>query len=133
MKRKRKWWLWLIITFACVMIAFAIAELTGASIIGVFGWGALGVIGVFVFLLLAGMSFILPMLFRALFETVVSNREKLSIILGSIGACAILAGWITTRLEYDWSLFLILSGFSMGCLAGAEYQKHLDLRENPRD
>jgi len=133
MKIKRKWWLWIIIAFACAMIAFAIAELTGASIIGVFGWGALGVIGVFAFILLAGMSFILPMIFRALLETVVSNREKLSIIFGSIGACAILAGWITSRLEYSWSLFLILSGFSMGCLAGAEYQKHLDLRENPRD
>ena len=133
MKRKRKWWLWLIIAFACVMIAVAIAELTGASIIGVFGWGALGVIGVFVFILLAGISFALPLLFRALLETVISDREKLSIIFGSIGVCAIVVGWITTRLEYDWSLFLMMSGFSMGCLAGAEYQKYLDLRENPRD
>lgn len=133
MKRKRKWWLWLVIAFACMMIAFAIAELTGASLISIFGWGALGVVNIFAFVLLAGISFVLPMLFRALLETVISNREKLSIIFGSIGICAIVVGWITTRLEHDWSLFLIMSGFSMGCLAGAEYQKHLDLRENSRD
>ena len=124
MKRKRKWWLWLLIALACMIVVFVIAELTGAPTISIFGWGALGVIGIFVFILFGGISFIIPLLFRALLEMVISNREKLSIILGSIGFCAIVVGWITTRLEYDWSLFLMMSGFSMGCLAGAEYQKH---------
>jgi len=124
MKRKRKWWLWLIIAFACMIVAFAIAELTGNSLISIFGWGALGVVGVFAFVLLAGVSFILPLLFRALLEMFISNREKLSIIFGSIGVCAIVIGWIATKQGHDWSLFLVMSGFSMGCLAGAEYQKH---------
>lgn len=133
MKKKRKWWLWLIIAFACAMIAFAIAELTGASIIGVFGWGALGVIGVFAVILLAGISLVIPFLFRALLKEFVSNHERLSIILGSLGLCAIVVGWVATGLEASWSLFVVMSGFSMGCLAGAEYQEYLDLRENPRD
>jgi len=133
MKRKRKWWLWLIIALGCMIIVFIIAELTGASITSILGWGAFGAIGIFVVILLAGAAFVIPFLFRALLKGFVSNREKMSIILGSLGLCAIVVGWIATSMEASWSLFLIMSGFSMGCLAGAEYQEYLDLRENRRD
>ena len=133
MKRKRKWWLWLIIALGCMIIVFIIAELTGASITSILGWGAFGAIGIFVVILLAGAAFVIPFLFRALLRDFVSNHERLSVILGGLGLCAIVAGWIATSMEASWSLFLIMSGFSMGCLAGAEYQEYLDLRENRRD
>ena len=45
MKRRRKRWLWAIIAFACVTITFGVAELTGASIIAILGWGLLGILG----------------------------------------------------------------------------------------
>ena len=133
MKGKRKWWLWLVIALACMIIVFAIAELTGASIISVFGWGALGAIGIFALILLAGIAFIIPFFFRVLLRAFVSNHERLSLILGGLGLCAIVIGWVGTGLEARWSLFLIMSGFSMGCLAGAEYQEYSNLRENRKD
>ena len=133
MKRKRKWWLWLIIAFACMLIVFGIAELTGTSILGIFGWGALGVIGVFAAILMAGVSFVIPFLLRALLKEFVSNHERLSIILGSLGLCAIVVGWVATEREASWSLFVVMSGFSMGCLAGAEYQEYIHLREDRGD
>lgn len=133
MKRKRKWWLWLVIALACMIIVFAIAELAGASVISVFGWGALGAIGVFAVILLAGVAFVIPFLFRALLREFVSNHERLALILGGLGLSAIVIGWVGTGLEARWSLFLIMSGFSMGCLAGAEYQEYSNLRENRKD
>jgi len=133
MKRKRKWWLWLLVALACVIIVFVIAELTGASVTSIFGWGALGAIGVFAVILLAGIAFVIPFLFRALLREFVSNHERLSLILGGLGLSAIVIGWVGTGLEARWSLFLIMSGFSMGCLAGAEYQEYSNLRENGKD
>ena len=133
MKRNRKWWLWLLIALGCLLIIFVVSKLMGVSLFHILGWGALGAVGVFVVILSAGMAFVLPFIFRALLKGFVSNREKMSIILGSLGLCAIVVGWIATRMEASWSLFLIMSGFSMGCLAGAEYQEYLNLRENRRD
>jgi len=133
MKRKRKWWLWLLIALGCLLIIFIVSKLMGVSLFNILGWGALGVVGVFAVILLAGMAFIIPFIFRALLKEFVSHRERMSIVLGSLGLSAIVVGWIATRLEASWSLFLIMSGFSMGCLAGAEYQEYLDLRENRRD
>ena len=133
MKRKRKWWLWLLIALGCLLIIFIVSKLIGVSLLHILGWGALGVVGVFAVILLAGGAFVIPFIFRALLKGFVSNREKMSIILGSLGLCAIVVGWIATSMEASWSLFLIMSGFSMGCLAGAEYQEYLDLRENRKD
>ena len=133
MKRKRKWWFWVIIALGCLLIIFIVSKLIGVSLFHILGWGALGVMGVFAVILLAGGAFVIPFIFRALFKGFVSNREKMSIILGSLGLCAIVVGWIATSMEANWSLFLIMSGFSLGCLAGAEYQEYLDLRENRRD
>lgn len=133
MKRKRKWWLWLVIALACMIIVFTIAELTGAPVVSVFGWGALGAIGVFAVILLAGIAFVIPFLFRALLREFVSNHERLALILGGLGLSAIIVGWVGTGLQARWSLFLIMSGFSMGCLAGAEYQEYSNLRENHKD
>jgi hypothetical protein len=133
MKRKRKWWLWLVIALACMVAVFAIAELTGASVTSILGWGALGAIGVVAVVLLAGVAFVIPFLLRALLKAFVSNHERLSLILGGLGLSAIVIGWVGTGLEARWSLFLIMSGFSMGCLAGAEYQEYSALRENHKD
>ena len=129
MKRKRKWWVWLLIALACVTIAFIVIELTGASVISIFGWGALGAIGVFALVLLACIAFVIPFVFRTLLRAFVSNHERMSLILGGLGLSAIVAGWIGTGLEASWSLFVIMSGFSMGCLAGAEYQEYLFKRD----
>ena len=133
MKRKRKWWFWFLIALGCLLIIFIVSKLIGVSLLHILGLGALGVVGVFAVILLAGGSFVIPFIFKALLKGFVSNREKMSIILGSLGLCAIVVGWIATSMEASWSLFLIMSGFSMGCLAGAEYQEYLDLRENRRD
>ena len=130
---KKRWWLWLLIALGCLSIIFIVSRLMGVSLFHIAGWGVLGVIGVVAVILLAGIAFVIPFIFRALLKGFVSNREKMSIILGSLGLCAIVVGWVATRLEASWSLFLIMSGFSMGCLAGAEYQEYLDLRENRRD
>ena len=133
MKRKRKWWLWFLIALGCLLIIFIVSKLMGVSLFNILGWGALGVVGVFAVILLAGGAFVIPFIFRALLKGFVSNREKMSIILGSLGLCAIVVGWIATSMEASWSLFLIMSGFSMGCLAGAEYQEYSNLRENRKD
>jgi hypothetical protein len=127
--KKRKWWFWLLIALACVTIVVTVAELTGASIISIFGWGALGAIGIFALVLLACIAFIIPFVFRTLLRALTSNHERLSLILGGLGLCAIIAGWIGTGLEARWSLFVTMSGFSMGCLAGAEYQEYLSERD----
>ena len=133
MKRKRKWWFWPVIALACMVTVFAIAELTGAPAVSVFGWGALGGIGVFAVVLLAGVAFIVPFFLRVLLRPFVSNHERLAVILGGLGLSAVVIGWVGTGLEARWSLFVIMSGFSMGCLAGAEYQEYSALRENHKD
>lgn len=131
MKRKRKWWLWLLIALACMITVFVIAELTGASITSIFGWGILGIFGVLGVMgaLIVGTFFvILPivMVIRLLLEAFISNREILYLTLGSLGFCAILVGWILTiRQQPEWSFPVMIVGFLLGCLAGAEYQKHL--------
>lgn len=128
MKRKRKWWLWPLGALSCLSIIFAVSKLMGIPLSSIVGWGTLGVIGVFAIILFALLAFVIPVLLRALFREFVSNRERMSIILGSLGLCAIVVGWMGTILEARWSLFVVMSGFSMGCLAGAEYQEHLDLQ-----
>ena len=130
---KKRWWLWLLIALGCLSIIFIVSRLMGVSLFHIVGWGVLGVIGAFAVILLAVIAFVIPLILRALFKEFVSNRERMSIILGSLGLCAIIVGWMGTILEARWSLFLIMSGFSMGCLAGAEYQEYLDLRKNNRD
>jgi len=129
MKRKRKWWIWLIIAFACMMIVFAIAELTSASITSILGWGILGVLGVLgvAAALIAGTIFVVApivMVIRALLGWFISNREILYITLGSLGFCAILVAWILTIRQVGWSLLVMMLGFALGCLAGVEYQQH---------
>ena len=129
MKRRRKWWLWLIIAFACMMIVFGIAELIGASIISIFGWGILGILGFLAVTLasiLALVFLVAPIawLIRALLDEFISNKEILYITLGSLGFCAILVGWILTTRQVWWSALVIMGGFAFGCLAGVEYQQH---------
>ena len=129
MKKKRKWWLWLLIALACMIIVFVIAELTGASILSTFGWGILGVFGVLgvILALILSVFVIAPivMIIRLLLQCFISNKEILSITLGSLGFCAILVGWILTIRQNEWSLLIMMVGFALGCLAGVEYQKHL--------
>lgn len=129
MKRKRKWWLWLIIAFACMMIIFGIAEITGTSVIGIFGWGILGILGFLAVTLasiLALVFLVAPIawVIRALLNEFISNKEILYTTLGSLGFCAILVGWILTTRQVWWSTLVIMGGFAFGCLAGVEYQKH---------
>ena len=129
MKRKRKWWVWLIIAFACMMIIFGIAELTGTSVVGIFGWGILGILGflaVTLGLVLAAMFIVAPIagIITMLLREFISNKEILYITLGSLGFCAILVGWILTIRQVGWSFLVIMVGFAFGCLAGVEYQKH---------
>ena len=131
---KRRWWLWLLLALACSLIIFAVSELTGLSIAGIFGWGALGVLGIFgvlAALMLSAVFVVLPIvvLVKFLLECFISNREILYITLGSVGFCAILVGWILTIRESGWSFLVIMVGFSMGCLAGIEYQRFSDLRK----
>jgi len=128
--KRRKWWFWLLIALACLVLLFVIAELIGASVPSVLGWGALGVVGFIAAMFFAGVSFILPFLFRILLVDVIRNQEIRSIVMGVMGACAIFAAWMPTGLGEGWSLFLMMSGFSLGCLAGAEYQKYLFNRES---
>jgi len=129
MKRKRKWWLWVIIAFACVMIVFGIAELTGASIISIFGWGILGILGFLAAILVSILALVflvapIAWVIRALLDEFISNKEILYITLGSLGFCAILVGWILTTRQVWWSALVIMGGFAFGCLAGVEYHKH---------
>jgi len=130
---KRKWWLWLLLASACLIIVFAISELTGISIGGIFGWGTLSVLGIVGLIaglaILAGLTFFIAGLLRLLLEIFISNREHLSLILGILGFCAILVGWILTSIKLEWSIFIVTIGFFMGCLAGVEYQGHKLERE----
>lgn len=129
MKRKRNWWLWLIIAFACTMIVFSVAELTGASIVSIFGWGILGILGfiaVTLGLMLVSIIIVVPLagIIRALLTEFISNKEIVYITLGGLGFCAILVGWILTTRQVQWSLMVMMVGFALGCLAGVEYYKH---------
>jgi len=135
MKRRRKWWLWIIIAFACVMIVFGIAELAGASIISIFGWGILGILGFLAAALASILAFVflvapIAWVIRALLDEFISNKEILYITLGSLGFCAILVGWILTTRQVWWSALVIMGGFAFGYLAGVEYQKHLLIDSN---
>jgi len=130
MKRRRKWWLWLLIALACMTIVFAIAELAGASIVSIFGWGILGILGFLAATLvsiLVSAFLVAPIVWviRALLDEFISNKEVLYITLGSLGLCAILVGWILATRQVWWSGLVIMGGFAFGCLAGVEYQKHL--------
>ena len=135
MKRRRKWWLWLLIALACMIIAFAIAELTGASIIGTFGWGILGIlgaVGIMAALVIGAVFFIVPVTggIWLLLRHLISNREILYVTLGGLGLCAILVGWILTARHSGWSLPVMMIGFGLGCFTGVEYQKHLSIDSN---
>jgi len=136
MKRrmKRRWWLWLLLALACLVIVFGVSELTGISIGSIFGWGVLGIFGVLAtigLLMLSAVFVVLPigMLVKFLLECFISNREMLYMTLGSLGFCAILVGWILTIRESGWSFLVMMVGFTMGCLAGIEYQRFSDLRK----
>jgi len=129
MKRKRKWWFWLLIALSCVIVVFAIAELTGASVASILGWGALGVIGfvgLMLALMLAAVFLVAPAagIIWWLLRVLISNKEIRFITLGSLGFCAVLVGWILTIRQAGWSLLVVMVGFALGCLTGVEYQQH---------
>ena len=131
---KRRWWLWLLLAFACLTVIFGISELTGISIGSIFGWGTLGVLGVVAIVvaltILAGLAYFIAGILRLLFQIFISNTEKLSITLGILGFCAILVGYILTATrEFGWSIFIVMVGFFIGFLAGEEYQRFSDLRK----
>ncbi len=130
---KRRWWLWLLIALACSVIVFVVSELIGISIVRILGWGVLGAFGVlsviFTIIITTFFTFCIGGLIRFLLECFISNKEILSITLGSLGVCAILVGWILTIRESGWSFLVIMVGFFMGCFAGAEYQGHKLERE----
>lgn len=117
----------------CMIILFGISELTGISLTKIFGIGILGPLGLgLLFLLLlfgTYCAFAVALLIKVLLETFISNRNKLTITLGIIGLCVILAGYLLAIKNIGWSLFAVIVGFSVGCIAGAEYQKSTDLKK----
>jgi len=127
---KRRWWLWLLLAIACITILVAVSELTGISLVSLIGLGILGPLGIVLLILSLIMVVFFALagawLVKVLLESFISNREKLSITLGTLGFCAILVGYILTVREFEWSLFVVTVGFLMGCLAGAEYQRFLE-------
>ena len=132
---KRKLWLWILIALACSAIVSVVSWLTDVSIASIFGWGISGILFV-VFIIVVGGLFIFPIayIFKFLLESLIANREMLYITLGSLGLCAILVGLILfTRGWYEWSFPVIIVGYSLGCLAGAEFQKNYDLQSKLRE
>lgn len=130
---KRRWWLWLLLATTCITILVAVSELTGISLVGLIGLGILGPLGIVLLILSLIMVVFFALagawLVKVLLEIFISNREKLSITLGSLGFCAILVGWILTIQGSGWSFPVVMVGFIMGCLAGAEYQRFLGSSE----
>jgi hypothetical protein len=132
---KRRWWLWLLLATACLMAALGIAEITGISTGNITGWVTLGILGkvalvfvlAFVFAIAAGMAYIIAYFLKLLLAKVFSHGNNLSTILGVLGFCIILAGYLISILENNWSLFIVIIGFFTGCLAGVEYQKSKSL------
>lgn len=129
MKRKKKWWLWLTIAVGCMVIVFVIAELTGASVTSVFGWGVLGIlsaVGIIAALIIGAVFIIFPItaVIWFILGHLISNKEILYVTLGSLGFCAILVGWVLTTRHSEWSLPVMMVGFVLGCFTGVEYQKH---------
>ena len=86
---KRRWWLWLLLALACLVVVFGVSELTGISIGSIFGWGTLGVLGVVVLIIsstiLAGFAFLIACILKLLLGSFISNRENVSITLGILG------------------------------------------------
>ncbi|MFC1945289.1 hypothetical protein ACFLWF_00880 [Chloroflexota bacterium] len=137
---KRRWWLWLILATACFMVTFSISEITGISTGNIIGWGTLGILGkvalvfglVFGFAIAAGIAYIIAHLLKLLLKKFVSHGEKLSTILGVLGFCIILVGYVLTNVENNWSnwsLFIMIIGFFTGCLAGVVYQESKSLNQ----
>ena len=132
---KRRWWLWLLLATTCLMAAFGIAEITGISTGNITGWGTLGILGkvalvfvlAFVFAIAVGIAYIVAYLLRLLFAKFVSHGKNLSTILGVLGFCIILAGYLLSVVENNWSLFIVIIGFFTGCLAGVEYEENKSL------
>jgi len=127
---KRRWWLWLLLVTTCITILVAVSELTGISLVGLIGLGILGPLGIVLLILSLIMVVFFALagawLVKVLLEIFISNREKLSITLGSLGFFTILAGYILTLSQFVWALFIVIVGFLMGCLAGAEHQRFFD-------
>jgi len=104
---KRRWWLWLLLATACLMVALAISEITGISTGNITGWGTLGILGkvalvfvlVFVFAIAVGMAYIIAYLLKLLLTKFVSHGKNLSTILGVLGFCIILAGYVLSIVE----------------------------------
>lgn len=126
---KKRWWLWLLITLACMIVIFIISELTGVSIVSIFGWGTLGVFGIVAlivsFLFLGTFAFMIAFLIKLLLP--ISNMENRAFIMGILGFCAILIGYFLNT-KTEWSIFIIMVGFAIGCVAGAVYQEGLDIK-----
>ncbi|MFC2032113.1 hypothetical protein ACFLUS_01895 [Chloroflexota bacterium] len=132
---KRRWWLWLLLAPACLMAVFGISEITGISTGNIIGWGTLSILGkialglglVFGFAIAVGIAYIAAYLLKLLLTKFVSHGENLSTILGVIGFCIILVGYVLTNVENNWSLFIMIIGFFTGCLAGVKYQESKSL------
>ena len=127
---KRRWWLWLLLAIGCIIVLVGLSELTSIPLVGLIGLGILGPLGIVLLILSLIMVVFFAVagawLVKVLLETFISNGEKLSITLGSLGFCAILAGYILTISQFTWSLFIVIVGFLMGCFAGAEHQRFSD-------
>jgi len=41
--------------------------------------------------------------------------------------CNVLAGYLLSVVENNWSLFIVIIGFFTGCLAGVEYEESKSL------
>ena len=113
------------IASACLTIIFVISKLAGVSIGSIFGTGALGaltiVVTIFGALVASFFAFPIAWLLKLLLDSFIPNREVTSLILGTLGLCAVLVGHI--KRDSEWSSLLIVVGFLIGCFAGAEYQK----------
>jgi len=130
---KRKWWLWILIAVACLVVTFVVSELVGVSMAVILGGGVLGILGVLAIILFTVLfAFPIGWIVKVLFASVIPNSEILPVVLGSVGLCAILVGSILAIRGIEWSFFVIVVGFTTGCFAGAEYQKDCDLREKLR-
>lgn len=132
---KRRWWIWLLAALFCWIVGFVFMKLTGDTTKNdIFGWGALGLmygIPLTFGLLMFSVLFVwfVGGLLRLILGSFVSDRGIVALVLFSLGFLSIFFGLVLVIRAFEWSFWLIITGFSMGCAAGAEYQRCNDLRE----
>ena len=121
---KRRWWLWLILALACLIMVFGVSELTAVSIVDIFALGILGPILFIFWIFLYGLISIgIGGGVKVLLEKLISDRVALYCTLIVLGLCFMLVGLLVFK-EGVWSFIFTGTGFWMGFFAGLEFQKH---------